>query len=259
MLKKLERTGRLVSILRDRNGASIRELAQELGVTEMTIRRDLAQLRQDNIVSLVHGAAIFKSEPGANLQGEDYHLSLEQTVSIKEKERIGREAARMVESGDTIIIDIGTTTEFMARHISPAHPATVLCFTMNVLLELHKKKIENLIIGGGYYHSNTQFFESSETISFIRQIRASKYFLSAAGVSRELGLTCANQYEVNVKQACIASSLKKILLVDSKKFDQVKPAYFASLDILDTVISDSGLSPDWVQFLEDRSIKVITV
>jgi DeoR family deoxyribose operon repressor len=230
-----------------------------MGVSEMTIRRDLAQLRLDNMVSLVHGAAIFRPGQNGIVQEEDYYLSLEKTVNNPEKERIGREAARLVEPGDTVIIDIGTTTELMAKHIPPVHPVTVLCFTVNALLELHKKKVENLIMGGGYYHAKTQFFESPETISLIQRTRASKYFLSAAGVSREMGLTCANQYEVNVKQACIASSLKKILLADSNKFDQIRPAYFASLNTLDTVITDSGISPQWVQFLEALSVKVITV
>jgi DeoR family deoxyribose operon repressor len=259
MSKKLERTGRLVSILQDRNGASIRELARELDVSEMTIRRDLAQLRLDDVVSLVHGAAIFKSPGSGDSREDDYYLSLEQTVNNQEKERIGREAARMVEPGDTIIIDIGTTTELMAKHIPPVCPVTVLCFTMNTLLELHKKKVENLIMGGGYYHPNTQLFESEETITLIQRTRATKYFLSAAGVSRELGLTCANQYEVHVKQSCIASSLKKILLADSGKFDQIRPAYFASLDALDAVITDNGINPDWVHFMEDLSIRVIIV
>jgi DeoR family deoxyribose operon repressor len=259
MSKKLERAGRLVSILQDRHGASIRELAQDLEVSEMTIRRDLARLRLDNVVSLVHGAAIFKSPSGGEPREGDYHLSLEQTVKNQEKERIGREAARMVEPGDTIIIDIGTTTELMAKYIPPVYPVTILCFTMNALLELHKKKVENLIMGGGYYHPNTQLFESEETIALIQRTRAAKYFLSAAGVSRELGLTCANQYEVHIKQSCIASSSKKILLADSGKFDQIRPAYFASLDAVDTVITDQGINPDWVHLMQDMSIRVIVV
>jgi DeoR family deoxyribose operon repressor len=259
MPSKFERTGRLVSILQNRNGASIKELAEELGVSEMTVRRDLAQLRLDNVVSLVHGAAIFKSPENGAAQEDDYHLSLEKTVNSLEKDRIGREAARMVEPGDAIIIDIGTTTELLVKYIPPVLPITVLCFTMNALLELRKKKVENLIIGGGYYHPNTQLFESAETIALIQRTRATKYFLSAAGVSREFGLTCANHYEVTVKQACITSSQKKILLADSQKFDHIRPAYFASLDIVDTVITDSGIDPGWVRFLEDRSIEVIAV
>jgi DeoR family deoxyribose operon repressor len=259
MKQKLVRMRTVADYLRDRNGASIRELARELGVSEMTIRRDLEQLRQENIVSLVHGAAIFKGASGAGEQLRDYHLALEETINRNEKERIGRAAAAMVRDGDIIIIDIGTTTEYLARYLPPGSPITALCFTMNALNEVCKKKIENPIMGGGYYHANTQFFESEETISLVRRVRATKLFLSAAGVSRELGLTCANQYEVKVKQACIESSLKKILLVDSEKFDRIRPAFVTSLDRVDTVITDKGIDRRWIKTMEDMGIEVRVV
>jgi DeoR family deoxyribose operon repressor len=259
MKDKIQRLSRVVEILRERNGASIRELSGYLKVSGMTIRRDLEQLRRDNIISLVHGAAIFKTDPAQGGRQRDYHLSLEKAVSNTEKERIGKAAARMVVPGDIIIIDIGTTTECIVRHIPVGHPITALCFTMNALTEICKKNIENLIMGGGYYHSNTQLFESVETISLIQRIRATKLFLSAAGVSRELGLTCANQYEVNVKQACIDSSLKKILTVDSRKFGCIRPAYFASLDKMDTVITDDNIEDSWVKIMEDMGIAVEVV
>jgi DeoR family deoxyribose operon repressor len=259
MKQKLLRLRAVVDYLRDRNGASIRELAGELGVSEMTIRRDLEQLKLENIVSLVHGAAIFKADSGAAEQPGDYHLALEETVNRPEKERIGRAAAAMVQNGDIIIIDIGTTTEYLARYLPPGAAITVLCFTMNALAEVCKKKTENIIMGGGYYHANTQFFESEETISLVRRTRATKLFLSAAGVSRELGLTCANQYEVKVKQSCIESSLKKILLVDSGKFDRIRPAFVTSLDRVDTVITDNGVDRRWIRTMEDMGIEVRVV
>jgi DeoR family deoxyribose operon repressor len=259
MKNKIQRLGRTVEILRERNGASIKELAAELGVSEMTVRRDLEQLRQDNIISLVHGAAIFRADPGLPDQQRDYHLSLEKTVSNTEKERIGKAAARMVVPGDIIIIDTGTTTEYIARHIPMGCPITALCFTMNALTEIYRKNIEHLIMGGGYYHPNTRLFEAAETISLIQRIRATKLFLSAAGVSRELGLTCANQYEVNVKQACIKSSLKKILTVDSRKFGCIRSAFFASLDKMDVVVTDEGIEDTWVKTMEDMGITVTVV
>jgi DeoR family deoxyribose operon repressor len=259
MQTKMERISRVVNILRERNGAAIKELAGELGVSEMTIRRDLERLRLDNIISLVHGAAIYKSGSLPNSLDTDYHVALEEAVRSPEKERIGKAAARMVCPGDTIIIDIGTTTEMLAKHLSQNCPITVLCFTMNVLADVHKKNVENLIMGGGYYHANTQLFESAESVALIRRIRAAKLFLSAAGVSREMGLTTVHQYEVQVKQACIASSLQKILLVDSKKFDQIRPAYVAPLDTVNTVITDEGISPEWIRILKDMDIDVRVV
>ena len=259
MQNKIERTGRIVKILRERNGSSIRELSQELAVSEMTIRRDLVQLQAANIISLVHGAAIYKNDAPPDGQERNYHLVLEKAVNNPEKELIGRAAARLVRPGDTIIVDIGTTTEHLARHIPHNYPITAVCLTINVLFEVYKKNVETLIMSGGYYHTNTQLFESQEAVTLIRRTRANKYFMSAAGISRELGLTCINQYEVSMKQACIDSSLQKILLADSSKFGQVRPAYFASFEKIDTVITDNGISHEWVNIMEDMGIAVQVV
>jgi DeoR family deoxyribose operon repressor len=255
--QKIVRIQQLVDTLRDKNGASIKELSSELGVSEMTVRRDLEQLRQDNIISLVHGAAIFKAEPKTT--NDKYTLSLQKIANSEQKERIGKAAARLVNPGDTIMIDIGTTTEMLAKNLSVDSPITVICFTMNVLQEVYKKRVENLIMGGGYYHPDTQLFEAQETVSFLKQMRASKYFMSAAGINPELGLTCANQYEVGIKQACINSSLEVILLADSAKFGKLRPAYFASLKDVDLIITDDGLSEEWRGALADLSIKAQVV
>jgi DeoR family deoxyribose operon repressor len=115
MQPKIERLKQVVSILRERNGAAIKDLAGSLGVSEMTIRRDLERLRLDNIISLVHGAAIYNSSSSSSGPDADYHVAIEEAVSNPEKERIGKAAARMVSPGDTIIIDIGTTTEKHGR------------------------------------------------------------------------------------------------------------------------------------------------
>jgi len=227
--KKIERTNRIAMLLRERNGVSINELSRELAVSEMTIRRDLAQMQQANIVSLMHGAAIYKGKDPSSEDFNNYHVILQKAINNPEKERIGKAAAQLVKPGDTIIIDIGTTTEYLAQNIPNNIPITVICFTANVLFEIHKKNVQNIIMGGGYYHPDTQLFESPEFVQLISKTRASKFFLSAAGVSVELGLTCINQYEVGVKQSCIASSLQKILLVDSSKFGQIRPAFFSSL------------------------------
>jgi DeoR family deoxyribose operon repressor len=246
MYNRLGRLGRITELLRERNGASIRDLAREFTVSEMTIRRDLEKLREDNIISLVHGAAIYKS----------YNLDLEKGVNISEKERIGKAAAKRIQMDDTIIIDIGTTTEHLARHIPRNFSISALCFTMNSLAELYKKNVKSFIIGGGAFHPDTQLFESPETIELIRRTRATKFFVSTAGINRKLELTTVNFYEVAVKQTCIQHADQKFLLADSTKFDKVKPAYFGHLNDIDAVITDSGISEEWVRILENMGIEV---
>ena len=102
-------------------------------------------------------------------------------------------------------------------------------------------------------------FESPEGIDLIRKTRATKAFVSAAGVHETLGVTCSNNYEVLTKNAILSSSVEKILLVDSEKFGIVKSAYFADLNTFTTIITDSGVSDEWKARIKEMKIQLIIV
>ncbi len=252
MNKKAARQKRIIEILRLNNGASIKSLSKELAASEMTIRRDLEQLNNENLVSLIHGAAIFNPESNE----EKYNLSLETTNMEQQKERIGKAAAALIEKGDTIILDVGSTAQCVAKHIPYEYPISVMCFTVNTLNQIIKKNIKQLLFGGGHYHVNTQMFEGKEALDFVGKLRANKFFMSASGVSERLDITCTNLYEVDTKNACIECSQKKILLVDSSKLGIVKPAYFADLRHVDMVITDSGIPKGWIDIITSLNIEL---
>ncbi|WP_243116506.1 DeoR/GlpR family DNA-binding transcription regulator [Hydrogenoanaerobacterium saccharovorans] len=142
-------------------------------------------------------------------------------------------------------MDTGTTTERIVPHLPTNKDITVLCYNINVLMELRRNPGVKMMFAGGYYHSNTQMFESAEGISFIRSLRAQKVFVSAAGIHEGLGVTCIENYEVPTKRAILKSSLEKILVADSSKFDVVRSAYFCDLSQINTIVTDSGLSDEW--------------
>ncbi|MFZ2539446.1 MAG: DeoR/GlpR family DNA-binding transcription regulator [Oscillospiraceae bacterium] len=255
MNNKQSRLNNIIDILRINNGASVKNLSENLCVSEMTIRRDLESLNNDNLIKLVHGAAIFNPEP----EDEKYLLSKEDKFMEKEKDRIGRAAASMIEPGDTVIIDVGTTAQRLANHIVQFSPITVICFTVNTLNRIVKKNVQRLLLGGGYFHSNTQMFESNESLEMIKNVRATKLFLTASGVSDELGITCSNMYEVATKRECISSALTKILIVDSSKFGKINPGYFADLDVIDVLITDSGITKQWIDIIKNHAIDLRVV
>lgn len=259
MDKKTNRILEITQILQQRNGASVKELAAGLDVSEMTIRRDLELLSQAGVVSLVHGAAIYNSESDLSALQQHYLVPQERAVHTSEKDRIGKAAAALVNPRDTIILDIGTTTEKVARYIPLRSEIAVLCFTVNTMVEVQKREVDKLLFGGGVFHPGTQLFESPETVALIRRTRANKLFLSAAGISDEFGLTCVNQYEVAIKQASIDSSLEKILLATSFKFGRIRSSHFADFDQLDVIITDNGLSEEWREIIQKKNIKLILV
>lgn len=225
----------------------------------MTIRRDLNLLSQDNLVELIPGGAILRPTGEPEQDEEKYLITHEETRKIREKMRIGQKAASMIEPNDTIIIDVGSTTEYLAKFMREDIAVTILCFALNILVEIYRKKNCNPIFSGGYFHENTLMFESQEGLSLIRRTRADKAFISAAGVHAELGVTCANPYEIETKKSVLGSSKTKILLTDSSKFGKTKIAYFADLNEFDMVITDSEITDEYREAIKGLGIGLVIV
>ena len=259
MSKKNARLEEIISYLRQNNGASVRELAKMLDVSEMTIRRDLKILNESGIVNNVYGSTIYNPNNIIESSTDYYNLDIAVDKERDVKERIGEFAASLIKNEETVIIDAGSTTECLAKYINPNLKLKILCVTINVLNALIEKKDISLIFPGGYYHNNSQMFESTEGLSLISKTRANKVFISAAGVHEKLGVTGSNIYEINTKKACIASGAEVILLVDSTKFGAVKSAYFANLSDFDTIITDTNLSPEWENIINSMGIKLYKI
>lgn len=259
MGKKMARVNKLIEIIKSKNGASVRELAALMDVSEMTIRRDLKILSENGIVTNAHGSTIYNPINHIEKLQESYQLEWANEYQNAEKDRIGEFAATLVRDGETIIIDTGSTTEALARYLSAPQYLQVVCYNANILQTLLCKPNITPVFAGGYYHPNTQMFECREGVQMIKNIRANKVFVSAAGIHETLGVTCANDYEVLTKQAVLESGAEKILLVDSSKFSCVKPSYFAPLKGFDTVVTDTDLSEAWQARLEQENISLYMV
>lgn len=259
MSKKNDRLNNLIDIIRTKNGASIKELANILSVSEMTIRRDLAILEKESIVHSVYGAAIYNPDHKYSSLDFSYEVSSEKTKKDNEKTSIGAFAASLIQPGDLIVIDTGSTTEMLATSIPSDMNATVLCYNANILNSLRTNENLSLLFSGGTYHPNTQMVESQEGISLIKSMRFNKAFISAAGMHSTLGVTCVYPYEVATKKAIMESSLEKILLIDSTKFGQVKPAFFANIQDFDVIITDTNIPNDWINEINRYELTLIMV
>ena len=239
MTKKEQRQNRLLQMISAQGLLPVRTLAMRLAVSEMTVRRDLAELE------LGH--------PGDGEEG-GYSLLQEVEKAEAQKEAIGHFAASLIEPRDVIAIDTGSTTAKILPHIPTNLDLTVLCYNANVLFALQNHPGVRLLMCGGVYHPNTEMMESPEGIAFIRRVRVNKAFLSAAGIHQTLGVTCANPYEVAVKEAVIRSSSQKILVADSGKFGQVRSSHFCDLGDLDAVVTDTHLPPQWQADLRETGL-----
>ena len=256
MGKRELRMNRLVDIIHSCGYMPIRDIAQMLKVSEMTVRRDLAAVEKSGLIKNVNGVVVSGTGQQVN---REYIFESETKVQNEAKALIGHFAAGLISPGDCVIFDTGTTTEQIARGISPSLEFEALCFTRNILGHLCGLPHATLAMAGGFYHPGTQMFTSDEGVSFIHNILANKVFISAAGVHEELGISCANSYEVATKRAILKSARQHILVADSSKFGVVRSAYFCDLADIDTVVTDNGLAPEWVSLLKQLGVTLYLV
>lgn len=254
MDKKKVRLMSILDVLKERETMSVKELSDTFGVSEMTIRRDLEELRRTNVIERSYGSAKMKFSKAVPIDGGIYDIARDQIQHVQEKEAIARYAAELVEPNDFIIIDSGTTNYRLAKYIAYDKGISVLCYTFGILSELQKNEGVGIFFAGGKFHPEDQMFTSRENVEYIRNFRANKAFIAASGFHQNLGITCIHSHEVENKKAAIASSAVRILVIDSSKFGLVRPSYFASLSDIDILITDSGISREWQRIVEDAGI-----
>lgn len=236
---------------------SVRELAEQMQVSEMTVRRDLEVLRKNHVLERSYGyATLVGGCDEFAINGEVYDLRMARIQNITEKERIAEYAAGMIEPGDWVFLDNGTTVSRIASYLPTGFEFTVLCYNFAILAEVLKHPNIKTLFPGGYYYPEDQTFTSAEAVEFIRRHRATKAFVSASGIHRSLGITCINDHSVNNKRAIVESSAQKILLADSSKFDMVKANHFAEIDDMSCVVTDAKIPPDWSEHLKKFDIEV---
>ncbi len=197
----MTRIDKISQLLIAKTGVSIRELAVELGVSEITIRRDLKQLEQQGTVKLINGVAIHRAAQNPHSTLPEYNLDYEVLHSTfgDRKARIGKKAASLIEPND--------------------------------------------VYGQG--------------ISLINRTCVNKAFLSTAGISGKLNVTCVAPHEMNAKSALMESSQTKILLLDSSKFSKICPTTFAYLSDFDIIVTDDELSAEWQGYIADLGIQLL--
>lgn len=257
--KKIEiRLNNIIALLKEQNGASIKHLSQMLDVTEMTVRRDLRTLQDEGIVTMIHGAAIYNPNAEDSLN-HSYTIQKCSPVMKDEKSRIGKAAANLVESNDILFVDSGTTTSQLIRNLPNGMDIVLNCFSYNIFSEAKTRGVENIYLGGGIFHYDTEAFESPETLKMVESTRATKAFIVPNAIEKNLGFMCVQEYEMNLKRSFIANSMQRIILADSSKFGKVTQCFFCDFQDVDILITDDGISSEWKDFLGSKNIKLIVV
>jgi DeoR/GlpR family transcriptional regulator of sugar metabolism len=212
ILDVLRRTGQVVA----------KDLSQQLSLSEDTIRRDLRELAAEGLLQRVHGGAL----PASPAVG-DFAARL--NLATDEKKMIGKAAAAMVQPGQVVILDGGTTAVQIARHFSPELRATIVTHSPTIALELLEYRDIEVIIIGGKLFKHSVVSVGAPAIEAIARIHADTYFMGVTGIHPKFGLTTGDFEEAHVKRALSASAAETIVLSSSEKLNAVSPYVIAPL------------------------------
>jgi len=249
-----ERRARIVELLEERRAVRVSVLSETLGVSEMTIRRDLEQLEQAGLLSRMHGGAILKRR-----MVEEPLYATNVRAHSEEKRRIAKAAAQTIMPGETVFLSSGTTAAQVLSHVDPQLKARIVTHNVGALSTAQRSALDVVLLGGSYRaRSNT--LEGPLATEAVSAFHASRFILGADGVSLEEGVTTPSIGLAGVERAMIRQTRGEVtVLADASKFGVIGDVAICTLDKVDTVIVDDAVDQEVRDEMERLGLKQIVV
>jgi DeoR family transcriptional regulator, fructose operon transcriptional repressor len=246
-----ERRNHIARLIETHQRVIVAELAQRFGISEATIRRDLALLDGIGVLQRTHGGAI-----AAEQMTFEPDVKERQVLHLEEKVRIGQKAVEFIEDGDSVILDAGTTTVHIARALK-GRRVTVVTNALNIADELLESPGIKILVTGGMARSRTSSLVGPYADEVLRRLNVDKVFLATNGISPDRGLTTPNPVEARTKQVMVEAAKEVIAVADHSKFGRTFMAQIVPIRSLDMLITDSGADGDVVGQLEQVGIRTV--
>jgi DeoR/GlpR family transcriptional regulator of sugar metabolism len=240
ILELLKRDGQVVA----------KDLSTSLGLSEDTIRRDLRELAAGGQLLRVHGGALPASPAVADLTGR-------RLIATDAKAAIGRGAAGLIRSGQVVILDGGTTSREVARHLAPDLRATVVTHSPTIAAELEGHGGVDVLLIGGRLFKHSMVTVGAIAIEAIQRIRADTFFLGVTGVHTTEGLTTGDAEEAAVKRALMIRSAETIVLASPEKLGAASPYLVAPIGEASALITHAAVADAIVDPFERIGLRVI--
>ena len=244
LLARIQRDGR----------ALVGELSDQLGISRITIRKDLEHLQSKGLIQRTHGGAL-SIQAGTLF---DPSLLEKEKLHHKEKQRIAAAAVKLVAEGQCVILDSGTTTTAIARALRQFSKLTIITNAVNIAAELTNTDFE-VILTGGTLRKNSFSLVGPLAEDVLRDMHADIFFLGVDGFDIETGVTTPNVLESRVNRAMVRSSKTVVAVCDSSKFKRHSLALIVSTEEIDMVITDTRLAPEHAEELRSAGLRVVLV
>ena len=214
-------------------------------------------LEEAGVVRTYRGGVIVAQRHARSSGTSAYSLASAETAHVEHKREIARLAGSLVEPGDVIFFDAGSTVELILDYVDPLLEMTVFCYSLNVLNLVAGRKNTRIVFAGGVYHPDSQSFESPEGLQLLQRNRSSKAFISANGIRVDLGVTSSGQFEIPIKRAAIENTAMAFLVADSSKCGVVRTGHFADIEAFNAIITDKDFPGEVTEIFTERGVKVM--
>jgi DeoR family fructose operon transcriptional repressor len=228
------------------------ELSEQLHISEATVRRDLEWLEKEGVLERTHGGAILTQR--MRLEPQYYHRA---KVYAEEKRRIGITAASLVEPGEIVFVNSGTTTTQLIRHIQGGADVTVITNNLSASQEAGEPGFELLLLGGSFQNRSNSV-AGRFAIDNLRQVYADKSFIGVDGLTLEQGCTVPSNAEAEIVRLMIERTHGPVIVLsDHSKWGVVSNFAVARVDQIDRLVTDEGLSAEVRAILTAHDVKIL--
>lgn len=248
----IDRMKKIEDTINENGSIIISEISKELNVSEETIRRDLEKMEQKQLLKRVRGGAYRIEE-----KDDETSIEFRKKIYIDEKMKIANKAIKYINDGDIIFIGSSTTALYFAKKINSSNKkVTVISNSLEVISELEKSKLVNVICIGGILRKKNKSFIGSSAIKQLDNIYANKTFISCSGIDMKFGVTNSIEGEAEIKAKMIERSSECYLIIDNTKFDKIGTYSVCQLGQLKQIITDDKLTGEWEKKLKELNIEV---
>ncbi len=231
-----ERRARIVDLVKERRAVRVSALSEDLGVSGMTIRRDLERLEAEGVLVRTHGGAVLKRR----MSEETFYVERE-SASAEEKRRIAAAAAALIEPGETVFLSSGTTAAQVISHIDPSLEARIVTHNVGALQAAHGLRTEVVLVGG-LYRPRSNAVSGPLSIEHVSRFHAGKMLIGVDGFDLEEGLTTPTMGMAGVERVMIAQTRGEVVaLADASKIGVVADVVICGLEQVDTALVDDGV------------------
>lgn len=257
--KKQRRYLDILSAVRENGSITVEDLSAKLNVSVVTIRRDLDDLEKQGLLNRTHGGAVAGHPLFYEPFKSDRSFMEQVTRLADEKRRIGRAAAEMIQGNETIAITPGTTTAEIIRCIPLNANITVVTNTVNIAMELSKRKDVDVFVTGGHLRGDWFSLVGASAIQTLNNLLIHTLFIGADGLDAEWGASCHNAEEAELNAALLKRARRRIAVVDHTKLATVANWRICDVGQIQSIITDSGATDDLVAPFETKGVRVLRV